>query len=59
MYIKWKHQAALLQRLTLNAMGDEVYKEIQDAAGGKDAFLRKYLKMRLRTSLRQKILKDS
>ena len=37
-YIKWKHQAALLQRLTLNAMGDEVYKEIQDAAGGKDAY---------------------
>ena len=39
-YIKWKHQAALLQRLTLNAMGDEVYKEIQDAAG-KDAFFKK------------------
>ena len=40
-YIKWKHQAALLQRLTLNAMGDELYKEVQDAAGGKDAFFKK------------------
>lgn len=40
-YIKWQHQANLLKRLTLNAMGDELYKEVEDAAGGKEAFEKK------------------
>ena len=40
-YIKWKHQGALLSRLTKAAMGDELYAQVQDAAGGKDAFFKK------------------
>ena len=40
-------------------MGDEVYKEIQDAAGGKDAFFKKVFENAAKNQFKAKNIKNS